>query len=71
MQKTLHAAQNEITQLRASVAVMRDQLENTCYEKDRAAQEDMAAARLRHVSATRWGTRQYLNMDRLTENLMA
>ena len=27
------------------------------------------AARLRHVSATRWGTRQYLNMDRLIENL--
>jgi len=23
----------------------------------------------RHVSATRWGTRQYLNMDRLTENI--
>lgn len=31
----------------------------------------LVAARLRHVSATRWGTRQYLNMDRLTENLMA
>jgi len=29
----------------------------------------LVAARLRHVSATRWGTRQYLNMDRLTENL--
>jgi len=29
----------------------------------------LVSARLRHVSATRWGTRQYLNMDRLTENL--
>lgn len=29
----------------------------------------LVAARLRHVSATRWGTRRYLNMDRLTENL--
>ena len=29
----------------------------------------LVAARLRHVSATRWGTRQYLNMDRLIENL--
>ncbi len=29
----------------------------------------LVAARLRYVSATRWGTRQYLNMDRLTENL--
>ena len=29
----------------------------------------LVAARLRHVSATRWGNRQYLNMDRLTENL--
>ncbi len=29
----------------------------------------LVAARLRHVAATRWGTRQYLNMDRLTENL--
>jgi len=28
----------------------------------------LVAARLRHVSGTRWGTRQYLNMDRLTEN---
>jgi transposase-like protein len=31
----------------------------------------LVAARLRHVSATRWGTRQYLNMDRLTENSVA
>ena len=30
----------------------------------------LVAARLRHVSATRWGTRQYLNMERLTENIM-
>lgn len=30
----------------------------------------LVAARLRHVSATRWGTRQYLNMDRLTENVV-
>jgi transposase-like protein len=29
----------------------------------------LVAARLRHVSGTRWGTRQYLNMDRLTENI--
>ncbi len=29
----------------------------------------LVAARLRHVAATRWGTRQYWNMDRLTENL--
>jgi transposase-like protein len=29
----------------------------------------LVAARLRHVSATRWGTRQYLNMDRLTESI--
>jgi transposase-like protein len=28
----------------------------------------LVAARLRHVSGTRWGTRQYLNMDRLTED---
>ena len=28
----------------------------------------LVAARLRHVSGTRWGTRQYLNMGRLTEN---
>ena len=25
----------------------------------------LVAARLRHVSGTRWGTRRYLNMDRL------
>lgn len=30
----------------------------------------LVAARLRHVSATKWGTRQYLNMDRLTENIV-
>ena len=30
----------------------------------------LVAARLRHVSATRWGTRQYLNMDRLIENIV-
>lgn len=30
----------------------------------------LVAARLRHVCATRWGTRQYLNMDRLTENII-
>jgi transposase-like protein len=29
----------------------------------------LVAARLWHVAATRWGTRQYLNMDRLTENI--
>jgi transposase-like protein len=30
----------------------------------------LVAARLRHVSATRWGTRQYLNMERLTETIV-
>jgi transposase-like protein len=30
----------------------------------------LVAARLRHVSATRWGAQQYLNMDRLTENVV-
>lgn len=30
----------------------------------------LVTARLRHVSATKWGTRQYLNMERLTENLV-
>jgi len=30
----------------------------------------LVAARLRHVAATRWGTRQYLNMERLTENIV-
>lgn len=29
----------------------------------------LVAARFRHVAATRWGMRQYLNMDRLTENI--
>jgi transposase-like protein len=29
----------------------------------------LVAARLRHISATRWGTRRYLNMARLTENI--
>jgi len=28
------------------------------------------AARLRHVSTTKWGSRQYLNIDRLTENIV-
>lgn len=27
----------------------------------------LAAARLRHIAGTRWGTRRYMNMDRLTE----
>lgn len=27
----------------------------------------LAAARLRHISGTKWGTRRYMNMDRLTE----
>ncbi len=27
----------------------------------------LSAARLRHVAGTRWGTRKYLDMDRLTE----
>lgn len=27
----------------------------------------LAAARLRHVAGTRWGTRRYMNMDRLRE----
>ena len=43
VQKTLHATQDEITQLRAAVAAMRDQLENTCYEKDCAAMFSWAA----------------------------
>jgi transposase-like protein len=30
----------------------------------------LVAARLRHVSGTKWGNRQYLNMDRLTESMM-
>ena len=30
----------------------------------------LVAARLRHVAATRWGTRQYLNMGRLIENIV-
>ena len=30
----------------------------------------LVAARLRYVSATRWGTRQYLNMGRLIENIV-
>jgi hypothetical protein len=28
------------------------------------------AARIRHVSTTKWGSRQYLNIDRLTENIV-
>jgi hypothetical protein len=27
----------------------------------------LAAARLRHVAGTKWGTRRYLNMNRLAE----
>jgi transposase-like protein len=27
----------------------------------------LVAARLRHVAATKWGTKRYLQMDRLTE----
>lgn len=27
----------------------------------------LVAARLRHVAGSRWGTRRYLNMDRLSE----
>lgn len=27
----------------------------------------LVAARLRHVAGTRWGTRRYLDMDRLRE----
>jgi len=27
----------------------------------------LAAARVRHVAGTRWGTRKYLDMDRLYE----
>lgn len=27
----------------------------------------LAAARLRHVAGTKWGTRRYLDMDRLAE----
>ena len=27
----------------------------------------LAAARLRHVAGTRWGTKRYLDMDRLKE----
>ncbi len=30
----------------------------------------LVAARLRHVSGTKWGTRRYLNMGRLIENMM-
>ncbi len=28
----------------------------------------LVAARLRHIAATRWGTRRYMNMDRLREH---
>jgi hypothetical protein len=28
---------------------------------------DLAFARLRHIAGTRWGTRRYLDMDRLRE----
>ncbi len=27
----------------------------------------LAAARLRHIAGTKWGTRRYMNMDHLTE----
>jgi len=27
----------------------------------------LAAARLRHIAGTKWGTRRYMNMDRLRE----
>jgi transposase-like protein len=27
----------------------------------------LAAARLRHIAGTRWGTKRYMNMDRLKE----
>jgi putative transposase len=30
----------------------------------------LVAARLRHVSSTKWGTRRYLNMERLTEAML-
>lgn len=52
VQKTLHASQEEITQLRTAVSAMRDQLEKTCYEKDCAAQEDMSAAGNREKQLT-------------------
>jgi DNA-directed RNA polymerase delta subunit len=29
----------------------------------------LVAARLRHIAATKWGTRQYLKMDRIEEQL--
>ena len=29
----------------------------------------LVAARLRHVASTKWGTRRYLDMSRLTEQL--
>ncbi|OPZ08689.1 MAG: hypothetical protein BWZ08_00978 [candidate division BRC1 bacterium ADurb.BinA292] len=28
----------------------------------------LVAARLRHIAGTRWGTRRYMNMDRLREH---
>jgi transposase-like protein len=31
----------------------------------------LVAARLRHVAGTRWGTRRYLDMDRLREEVSA
>ena len=31
----------------------------------------LVAARLRHVAGTRWGTRKYMNMSRLTEGVAA
>jgi hypothetical protein len=31
----------------------------------------LVAARLRHVAGTQWGSKRYLDMDRLKENLPA
>jgi hypothetical protein len=31
----------------------------------------LVAARLRHVAGTNWGSKRYLDMDRLRENLPA
>jgi hypothetical protein len=31
----------------------------------------LVAARLRHVAGTNWGSKRYLDMDRLKENLPA
>ena len=37
-----------------------------CFPDGRSALM-LAAARLRYIAATKWGTRRYLNMDRLKE----